>query len=263
MSRGDVIAAHADGIRVDHVFLDKDRHTGRTATHVDAGRAQLLLVLDQRGDARDIGRGGQPRQFQVTALDAMGQVLDRLRLDRQHVHVAAQLVADLPARVDQPRTVIQHEIHRLRVQHLAPRTEIRHVASRQNTGHVLFVHRRAHDLCLAGQTIGPRLGTRKGRDDMIHPDAGHLLRRLHGGTNGALGGAHVLHLAETDPARARRCRADHAEPGLPRQRPDAVVRRVRPVKAQHETGHLGRSHVQDRHHAALHRRAPHVPHRPL
>ncbi len=58
-------------------------------------------------------------------------------IHRQHVHVDRQLVADLPARIDQPRAVVEREVHRLRVQHLAARPEIGHVAGRHHAGHVL------------------------------------------------------------------------------------------------------------------------------
>ena len=101
--RGDMIPAHADGIRKDHVLLHEDRNARRSAAHVDTGRAQLLLVLHHRRHARHIGRRRNPREFKVAALDAVQQVLHHRPVDAQQMHVAGQTVADLPARIAKPR----------------------------------------------------------------------------------------------------------------------------------------------------------------
>src|SRR6056297_2274212 len=149
----DVVPAETYGVGVDHVLLHEDRKAGRPAAHVDAGRAELLFVLDEARHARHVGRRGQPREFEVAALDAVEDVLDRLGVDRQHVHVAGEPLAVLPARVGEPAPVVEREIHRLGVQHVAPVAVVRHVAGGEHVRHVGLAHLPALDVRLPGQTV--------------------------------------------------------------------------------------------------------------
>jgi hypothetical protein len=144
-------------------FLMKDRNPRRAAAHVDAGGAQFLFILDQRRDARDIGRRGKARDIQIAALDAMDQVLHHRGIDRQKMHVAGQPVADLAARIAKARAVIQRKVHGLGVQHLAPRADVGHVAGGQRARHVLFGHDRILQADLARQPIAARLGPGENR----------------------------------------------------------------------------------------------------
>ena len=62
---GDMVAAHGHGVGVDHVLFHEDRHACGAAPHVDAGSAQLLLVLDQRGNSAHVGGRRKPCKFQI------------------------------------------------------------------------------------------------------------------------------------------------------------------------------------------------------
>jgi hypothetical protein len=58
---------------------------------------------------------------------------------------------------------------------------------------------------------------------VVHTGLRHLLRTLHGGSDRALGFLHGVDLAELDPARTGRRRADHTEPRLPGHGADPVA----------------------------------------
>jgi hypothetical protein len=97
MSDGDVVAPHPHRVGKDHVLFDEDRQARGAAAHVDAGRAQFLLIFHQARHARRRkARWQDAREFQVAALDAMQQRFDRVGLDGQHVHVHREPVADSP-----------------------------------------------------------------------------------------------------------------------------------------------------------------------
>ena len=135
---GDVIAAHAHRIGIDHVLFHKDRNRGRAAAHIDTGSAQLLLVFDQRRIARGIGRGGNPGKFQIAALNTAHQVLHRAGVHRQHMHIHRQRLTQLAAWIRKPRTIIKGKVHRLRMQHLAARTVFRHLTGGKHLGNLGF-----------------------------------------------------------------------------------------------------------------------------
>jgi len=180
------------------------------------------------------------------------------------VHVAGEPPPVLPARIGKAGAVVQREVHRLRVQHLAAVAIVGHVAGGQHAGHVLFADLFGQDLDLAGKAIAARLRARKAGDDVIDPHIRHLLRRLHRGADRAFGFGHRVDLAKAHAARAGGGRPDHPERGLPGHRSKPVLAEAfRPVEAQHEAGDLRCAHIEDGDHPPLHRRAAHVPHRPL
>ena len=54
--RSDVIATQPHAIAIDHMPLDIDGNTRGPAAQIDAGRSKFLLILDQCGQSRNIGR---------------------------------------------------------------------------------------------------------------------------------------------------------------------------------------------------------------
>ena len=98
---GDVIAANPHRVGVDHVLLDENRQTGRAASEINASGTKFLFVFHQRRSPADVGRRGYACQFQITAFDAMRQMLDGRAVHGQHVHINRQMIAKLSARIDQ------------------------------------------------------------------------------------------------------------------------------------------------------------------
>ena len=97
----DVIAAYANTVGVDHVLFHEARHARAAASEIDARGAQFLLIFHQRGNARNIRRRGQSGEFQVTALHTVGEVLHGDRINRHHVHVRGQAMANLASGIGQ------------------------------------------------------------------------------------------------------------------------------------------------------------------
>ena len=197
---GDMVAAHAHTIGIDHVFFHENRNAGRAAPHVDTGGPQFLLIFNETGFTRDIGRRRHACQFQIAALDAVDQILNNRRIDRQQVQVTGKAIADLAARIAQTRAVVEREVHRLGVQHFAPRADIGHITGGQNPRDILFGHDRVLQFPLARQAIAARLCPRKTGDHMVYAHIGHFLRRLDGGADGAFGLVHHRDLAKAHPA---------------------------------------------------------------
>ena len=103
---GDMVAAHAARSRRRSCACGMKIETpGRAAAHVDAGRAQLLLVLDEAGEAaRHRPRRRSPREFEVAALDAVQQRLrSGVASTVTQVQVDREILADLPARIGEAR----------------------------------------------------------------------------------------------------------------------------------------------------------------
>ena len=130
----------------------------------------------------------------------MGQMLHRIGVDGEHMHVHREAVAQLAARVGQTAAVIQREVHRLGVQHLAALAIFRHVAARQHPRHVLLRDRLPLQLDRGVEPIAARLPARETGDDVIDADASHFLCGLKRGADRALGLAHGANFTKTDPA---------------------------------------------------------------
>ncbi len=74
---GHVDAADGDAVGMDQLAVEEDRERRGPAAHVDQGRAQRGLVVDQAAERRGVGRNDLVGDFQVTAVDAGGQVAQR------------------------------------------------------------------------------------------------------------------------------------------------------------------------------------------
>ncbi len=66
-----MITACAQSIGIDHVLFHENRQARGTAAHVHTSRAQFLFILNKARHPRHIGRRGQTREFQITALHAV------------------------------------------------------------------------------------------------------------------------------------------------------------------------------------------------
>ena len=100
---GHVHAAHPHAVGVDHLPPHEDRDAGRARADVDAGGAELLLVLDQAGEPAGVGRHHDAAELEVAAPDAVQDVAQRRRGHGDEVHVDREVLADLPARVGRAR----------------------------------------------------------------------------------------------------------------------------------------------------------------
>ena len=79
---GEWLAADGDGIDVDELASREHGDRRRAAAEVDAGAAELRLVVDQRGQAAGIGRGDHALDRQVAAVDGKLEIAER-RLRRR------------------------------------------------------------------------------------------------------------------------------------------------------------------------------------
>ena len=126
----------------------------------------------------------------------MRQMLHGGGIDRHHMHVHAQRLAHLAARINQAGPMIQRKVHRLGVHDLAALAVLWHIAFRQHPRHIVFRNHVALKLDLCIQSVTARLCAGKTRDHMIDADAGHLLGCLQRGANGALCLAHRANFAK-------------------------------------------------------------------
>ena len=93
----------------------KDAHGRRAAAHVDDGHAQPHFVLNQRRQARDIGRDRHFRDRQVAAFDTQGKVLQRAGADGHDVDVDAKLGAEHAAGIAHAVDAVDRKAGRQRV----------------------------------------------------------------------------------------------------------------------------------------------------
>ena len=77
--------------RMDELAVGKHRDRGRAAAHVDAGRAHLQFVVDQRGKPAGIGRRHHALDRKMRAVDAELEIAQRRCVAGQHMHVDAEL----------------------------------------------------------------------------------------------------------------------------------------------------------------------------
>ncbi len=262
---GNVIAAETDAVGVNHMLPQKDRDSGRATAHVDAGAAQFLLVLDQGGDSRSIGRGSDPGELEVTALDTVQQGLHRGSVNREKVKVGGKTLTNLATRVSHTGPVIKVEVHRLSVEHLAISSIVRHVASAKHATDVNVCNSTAMHFCGTGHAIRPRTCSGKAGNDVIDALLGHFLGGLDGSADCTFGFLHLLNFTEPHPTGSSCRRADHPERGLSRHRSYAFRhgKAVGSIKAQHEAGDLGCADVKDRDDSTVHRGLAQLPHRSL
>ena len=68
------MAADRDRVGMDEVPVGEDADAGRAAAHVDHGAAHLGLVVDERGEARRVGRRDHRLDAEMAALDRQHQV---------------------------------------------------------------------------------------------------------------------------------------------------------------------------------------------
>ena len=71
----------------------------RAAAEVDAGAAELGLVVDERRQAAGIGRGDDGLDREMAAVDAELEIAERRRVGGDDVHVDAEALADHAARI--------------------------------------------------------------------------------------------------------------------------------------------------------------------
>ncbi len=217
-----------------------------------------MFVLHEARQTSHIGRGGNPRQLEIAALDRIEDVLKRTGINRQKVKIGGQAVAHLPTGIGKPCAVIEGEVYRMSVQNLPVFAIVGHIASGQHPADIALADRAAIDLDLTIKAIGPRPCAAERNDGVINPKVGHLLRGRNGGADCAFGFLHGIDFAEANPARAGRRRADHPEGALPSHRADpiALAEAVGSVEAQNKAGDLGGADIKDRDDAALKRRLP-------
>ncbi len=112
----DVVAAKADGVRMDELAFGENRDRRRTATHVDGRTSELDLVIHECRKPAGIRRRDHALDREVSAIDAELEVLQCGPLRRQHMHVDAENVTEHRQRVADAALAVQREAGRQRVQ---------------------------------------------------------------------------------------------------------------------------------------------------
>ncbi len=221
----------------------EDRNRRRAAAHVDAGRAHLQLVVDQRRKPAGIGRRDHALDRQMRAVDAQFEIAQRRRVAGQHMHVDAKRVADHAARIADAALAVERERHRQRMHDLPVGLERLLGAGRQHpldVGRVGFVaaeidRRRKH---FAAQPAGRQID-----DQRIDGQPGHALGRIDRQPDGVLGaveidddaGLHALRLLVAD--------ADHLDLVGARAQDLAFLARLQP---RDHAANLARADVEHR-----------------
>ena len=106
------------------------------------------------------------------------------------MHINRKRLPHLAAGILKTGTIVECEIHRLRVQHLASRAIFRHLAGGQHTGDFILGDFLPFEFDRSVQPIRARQSAGETGNHVIDPNLGHLLRRLNGGADGALGFLH-------------------------------------------------------------------------
>ena len=113
------MAADRDRVGMHELAFGEDRDRGRAAAHVDAGRAELHLVVDQRRKPAGIGRRDHALDRQMAAVDAELEIAQRRGVGGHHMHVDAERVADHAARIADAALAVERVADRQRMHDLA------------------------------------------------------------------------------------------------------------------------------------------------
>ncbi len=118
---GQVIPAYTHAVRIDQMIAQEDRDVRGARAKVDAGGAQLVLILNQARESCGIGSDDDARKLQIAAAHTCGEVLQRGRCDRDRHQVDRQILRRHAARIRRHGGAVQCEVDGHGVDHLTPR----------------------------------------------------------------------------------------------------------------------------------------------
>ena len=158
-----------------------------------------------------IGRGDQPLERQVAAVDRKLEVARGLGIDADHVHVDAEPLPDHAERIGDAAVGIERIADRQRMDDRAAFADRMPVARREHAADVGLFHRLAGDgdacrIGLAGEPPGGEVD-----DEGIDRDAGAAFGGVDRKPDRLLGGVEIDDHARLDAARTLVAEAEHLD----------------------------------------------------
>ena len=189
----------------------EDRQRRRAAAHVDAGDAELRLVVDEHGEARGVGRRDNRLDLEMAAVDRELEVGERRLVGGDDMHVDAERLAQHADRIVHAAIGVERVADRQRMQHHPPVAHrMRAAGARAHAGCRLSDDRSADvDARREGLALQPAAG--EVDDQAADRDLGHALGRVDGEPDRALGFLEVDDDAGLDAARASGGEAEHLD----------------------------------------------------
>ena len=241
-----VLAADRDRVGMRELALVEDRERGRAAAHVDAGDAELRLVVDEHREARRVGRGDDRLHFQMAAVDRELEIGERRLVGGHDMHVDAERLAEHADRIVHAAIGVERIADRQRMQHHPPVAHRMRAAGAQHALDVGSPTTAPPTLTLAEKRLALQPAAGEIDDEAADRDLGHALGRVDGEPDRALGLFEVDDDAGLDAARAGGGEAEH----LDRMRAAAQRLAVARLQPRDQAADLGRADVE---HADGHR----------
>ncbi len=239
----DVDAPDRDRVDMDEPPRGEHADRGRAAAEIDHRGAELGLVVDQRREARGVGRGHHRLDPQVAAFDHQHEIARRGQLARGDMQVDSEILADHALGIVDVAGGVEREGGRQPMQHGASGKGARRGCGLQHPVDVVLRHRLAAQSNLGVEPLRRQESAGHVDDHAADLDPGHPLGRVDREPGRMLGRLQIDDRSALDPVRALMADAENlAAVGAPAQR----GRRLHRVEPRDQTDDFRGADVENR-----------------
>ena len=203
-----MLAADRDSVGVHELAVVEDGERRRAAAHVDAGDAELRLVVDERGKAGCVGRGDHRLHLEMAAVDGELEIAQRRFVGGDDVDVDAERLAEHADRIGKAAIAVERIADRQSMQHDAPLAHRMRAAGAEQALDV-GLGDRAADVHAGGERLALQASAGDIDDEAADGDLGHALGRVDGEPDRLLRLVEIDDDAGLDAARTGRREAEH------------------------------------------------------